>query len=63
MIFSILASVAAVYLAASATRNRLRFIRRNAWAMHSPQAAEGLTWTIGIVGLVLILVAIWACRG
>lgn len=63
MILSTLASVAAIYLATSATRGRLRFIRRNRFAFDHPDWAEALTWIIGIGGGILLLVAIWACVG
>lgn len=63
MILSILASVAAVYLATSATRGRLRYIRRNRFAFDHPDYAEFLTWVIGFGGGGLLLVAIWTCVG
>lgn len=63
MILSIIASGAAVYLATSATRSRLRFIQRNRLAFDHPDWAEALTWLIGIGGGILLLVAIWACVG
>lgn len=63
IILPILASVAAVYLAASATRNRLRFIERTRSSFQNPAFEEGATWAIGIGGGILLLVAIWACVG
>lgn len=63
MTLSILASVAAIYLATSATRGRLRYIQRNRFAFNNPDIAEALTWVTGIGGGILLLVAIWACVG